>query len=85
MLTPVTGPDGSIYTAHNLWRFWSLDADGNTRWYIDDQAHGAMGRFGVAPDNSALLDLGVYLPGGAPAAAMQSVVKNTLRLDFARK
>lgn len=56
---PAVAPDGTIYTAHSYWRFWALNPDGSTRWYIDDfDTFGLMKRLAVSPDNSVVLNLG---------------------------
>lgn len=58
LLLPVVGPDGTVYTSINFDGFWALNPDGSTKWFIDDSDHAFMGPLGVAPDNSAVLDLG---------------------------
>ena len=54
----MVGPDGTIYTSINFDGFWALNPDGSTKWFVDDSSHAFMGPLGVAPDNSAVLDLG---------------------------
>ena len=57
---PAVGPDGSVYDAD--WtggELWSVDANGNTRWFLDgDSSRGLMQFMGVTPDNRLLLDNG---------------------------
>lgn len=59
MANVAVGPDGAIYTAFCYRAFWSLAADGSQRWFDDDFGfYFWMDHLGVAPDNSAVLDLG---------------------------
>jgi outer membrane protein assembly factor BamB len=53
------GPDGAIYTAFCYRAFWSLTPSGTVRWFDDNFGQFfMMRRFGVLPDNSAVLELG---------------------------
>lgn len=62
LVLPAIGPDGAIYTSQRYSRFWALEPDGTTRWYLDEDL-GLQRNFGVTPSGRSLLEAGILTVG----------------------
>lgn len=66
LVTPVVGPDGSIYAGDAFGvQLWSTDPDGTTRWVLGQELYDSLASLGVSPDNRVLVVGGSsYYDGG---------------------